>query len=55
MISIFFWALALHEEVEAFNGSWQTTFGVLVLKQDGAEVTGTYGPEKTLRGQVEGS
>jgi len=43
--------------VANFAGRWLTTFGLMILRQDGAAVSGTYGRDGTgctLRGRVEG-
>ena len=40
----------------SFDGEWATSFGHMILRQDGARVTGTYGrngTENTLEGVVE--
>jgi|GEM_PF-3130243 len=37
-----------------FSGKWYTSYGDMVLEQDGVKVTGTYGIDGTLEGKVSG-
>lgn len=50
-------AFAQPAEVSDFSGAWDTTYGLLELTQEGAEVRGryTYGGGSTVLGTVEGN
>lgn len=56
-LSCFTWPAEVFAGPPSFAGRWQTSYGVMTLKQEQQVVTGTYsweGVESTIKGQVKG-